>query len=352
MKHQQINWVESLINWYEKAQRRLPWREDKNPYKVWLSEIILQQTRVAQGLPYYEKFVKNFPTVFDLAGASTQEVLSLWEGLGYYSRARNLHTCAKQVVEEFNGEFPTNFKDLQKLKGIGSYTAAAIASICFNEKVPVVDGNVFRVISRLFGIDTDIHKSSTKRQFFDLLQPEMPNHHSSEFNQAMMEIGALVCKPRNPECGFCPVREYCHAFTTKTQHFYPVNNKKVKIRIRWFHYLILYSSESIAMKKRGSNDIWSEMYDFHLIETDQDTEIDWANLGITVDRIIGPVQHILTHQKIGARFYLVSIDRELLLQKIANNLKLSLYSFDEVVNLPKPKLIVNVLSQLNNSVIL
>jgi len=352
LKHLQINWVNSLTNWYVYAKRPLPWREDNNPYKVWLSEIILQQTRVAQGLPYYERFVSKFPTIQALAQAKTEEVLNLWEGLGYYSRARNLHTCAKQIVQDFGAEFPTNYKDLQKLKGVGSYTAAAIASICFNEMVPVVDGNVFRVTARLFGIETDIQKPATKKQFFELLQPVMPVNQSANFNQALMELGALICKPRNPECDHCPISEYCHAFKTKTHHLFPVNNKSTKVKFRWFHYLILTNADTIAMKKRGPKDIWSEMYDFHLIETKEETVVDWSDLGHKVELSIGPVLHTLTHQKISARFYHIPFVQKTDLQKIANNLKLSLYSFDEVVNLPKPKLIVNVLQQLNNSVIL
>ncbi|HER40372.1 MAG TPA: A/G-specific adenine glycosylase, partial [Salinimicrobium catena] len=204
--------AKKLTSWYLENKRDLPWRKTTDPYRVWLSEIILQQTRVAQGMPYYFRFIDVFPTVFDLAAASEEEVLKQWQGLGYYSRARNLQAAAKFVSEELNGKFPDNFKDLLKLKGVGDYTASAVASICYNEPVAVVDGNVFRVISRIFGIDTPINSNEGKKQFGEKAQELLDKKNPAEFNQAIMEFGALHCTPRKPQCEACPFAEECVAY--------------------------------------------------------------------------------------------------------------------------------------------
>ena len=217
-----------LIKWYLENKRDLPWRKTTNPYHIWLSEIMLQQTRVAQGMPYFLSFVEAFPTVFDLAKAEEEQVLKLWQGLGYYSRARNLHKTAQYIATELNGVFPDNYKDLLQLKGVGDYTAAAIASFSYNEAVPVVDGNVFRVLSRYFDLDTDIAQAFAKKEFAALAFELMPKDTPATFNQAIMEFGALQCVPKNPDCAVCVFNESCAALQKKKVELLPVKSKKSK----------------------------------------------------------------------------------------------------------------------------
>ena len=220
----------TLIRWYSKNKRILPWRETKNPYYIWLSEIILQQTQVKQGLPYYESFVTSYPTVFDLANAEESDVLKLWQGLGYYSRARNLHASAKHIAYDLNGVFPDTYKDLLKLRGVGDYTASAIASICFNEATAVVDGNVYRALSRYFGIDTPINSSKGQKEFKALAQELIDIKKPADFNQAIMEFGAIQCKPKNPECSACSFRNSCVAFGNNRVSDLPVKIKSAKAK--------------------------------------------------------------------------------------------------------------------------
>ena len=223
---------EKLIYWYLQNKRELPWRKTKDPYRVWLSEIMLQQTRVAQGLPYFLKFTKAFPTVFDLAKADESEVLKLWQGLGYYSRARNLHFTAKYIAEELNGMFPENYKGLLQLKGVGDYTASAIASICYDEPVAVVDGNVYRVLSRYFGIATPINSTKGIKEFKELAQTLIDASQPGVYNQAIMDFGALHCKPQNPLCNECPVSDSCVALAKNSIKELPVKERKIKIKKR------------------------------------------------------------------------------------------------------------------------
>ncbi len=246
-----------LITWYLQNKRSMPWRETTDPYHIWLSEIMLQQTRVAQGLPYYLAFTKSFPTVFDLANASEDEVLKLWQGLGYYSRARNLHATAKYVANELQGEFPDNYKDLLQLKGVGDYTASAIASICFNEVVPVVDGNVYRVLSRHFGIDTPINSTKGIKEFKELAIELIDHEDPANYNQAIMEFGALQCKPKSPYCIVCPLNESCEALKTGKVDMLPVKLKKQKIKNRYFNYLIFsINDQHTIIQQRTGNGIW------------------------------------------------------------------------------------------------
>ena len=332
------------MNWYSREKRDLPWRASLNPYAVWLSEIILQQTRVVQGIPYYEKFIKTYPTVDALAAASEQDVLKLWEGLGYYSRARNLHKAAQQVAQEYGGVFPNSYLGLLKLKGVGPYTAAAIASICFQEKVPVVDGNVFRLISRLFGIQEDIGKGSTRKIFEKTIAPIMPSSSPGDFNQAMMEFGALVCTPR-PHCPTCDLQFDCLSFKEKTQHLLPVKAKKIKIQDRTLNYWILTYQNKICLNKRIKGDIWEGLWDFY------STSMALFNAAPLdgkhkVQASYGPMNHKLTHQNITAWFTQIEISNETHLNEIAKKLNLTVFNVDELVTLPKPKLIVNYLAQV------
>ncbi|TYP99937.1 A/G-specific DNA-adenine glycosylase [Tenacibaculum adriaticum] len=260
----------TLIYWYLQNQRELPWRKTQNPYYVWLSEIMLQQTRVAQGLPYFLKFKEAFPTVFDLANAEESMVLKLWQGLGYYSRARNLHFTAKYIANDLNGEFPSSYKELLKLKGVGDYTASAIASICFNEPAAVVDGNVYRVLSRYFGIKTPINSSTGIKEFKILAQTLIDLTQPGTYNQAIMDFGALHCKPQNPLCNKCPFSSSCVAFEKGLVNDLPIKEMKLKVKKRFFNYLVINTwDEKTVLSQRTGKGIWQGLYQFPLIETDK-----------------------------------------------------------------------------------
>ena len=326
----------------------MPWRRTKDPYPIWLSEIILQQTRVEQGLPYWERFLDKFPTISDLANAPEEKVLRLWQGLGYYSRARNLHATAKYIHENLDDNFPTTYDEILKLKGIGPYTAAAIASFCFGEKTPVVDGNVFRFAARYFGIEVDIASSNAREKFEKVLLEIIPEKDPGVFNQAMMEFGARVCSP-SPNCADCPFNQDCFAFQQKKQKSLPIKTKKVKVRDRFFNYLVLKQDEKIFMKIRGPKDVWQGLYDFYLIEGELDeqrvlekTSDLFKGIAFSVENISEEMKHILSHQKIKARFFELGIKsgkHKSVIQKSG----ISAYSKEEILNLPKPKLIVNYL---------
>lgn len=339
----------TIISWYRKNPRELPWRDTQDPYKIWLSEIILQQTRVAQGMPYYYKFVANYPTVEQLAKAPEEEVLRLWQGLGYYSRARNLHFCAKQIWFELGGEFPKTYKELLLLKGVGSYTAAAISSFAFGEVKAVVDGNVFRVLARYFGIETDIASSKTKSQFEALANEIIPSHTPGEFNQAMMDFGARQCVPRNPSCSDCPLQPTCFAFDKDLVNGLPVKLKKIKVRERQLHYYVIKCGEQWVWKKRESGDIWEGLFDFPLHENENQKEALSKKLeGFTKELSLPPkkeYRHLLSHQKLLAQFSEISIPAENQ-QQLSNWCEQEgflLVHEEQIDYLAKPKLIVNYL---------
>ncbi|RKS99185.1 A/G-specific adenine glycosylase [Flavobacterium sp. 123] len=315
-----------LINWYLQNKRDLPWRNTTNPYPIWLSEIMLQQTRVAQGMPYFLSFTTAFPTVFDLANANEEQVLKLWQGLGYYSRARNLHKTAQYVAHELSGVFPRTYKDLLKLKGVGEYTAAAIASFSYNEAVPVVDGNVFRVLSRYFDIETDIAQASAKKEFAALAFELMPKENQDEanpaiFNQAIMEFGALQCVPKSPNCNICIFNESCAALQKKKVDQLPVKSKKVKVRNRFFNYLVVADElENTIIQKRSAKGIWHNLYEFPLIETESEEDFDSISKRIQNDFFaenailnIGEhnqksIIHKLSHQHLHIKFWKVNLE--------------------------------------------
>ena len=314
---------DTLINWYDENHRDLPWRHDPTPYEVWLSEVILQQTRVNQGMDYYLRFVEKWPTVSALANASEEEVLKMWQGLGYYSRARNLHKCAKQVVEHYHGEFPADYEQLKKLQGIGNYTAAAIASIAFNLPQAVVDGNVYRVLARLFDIDTPINNNESPKTFArladELLNREQPGLH----NQALMEFGALHCTPKNPNCLLCPLQAQCLAFAHQTVMQRPVKLQKTKVTTRYFNYLVIRIKDSIYLHKRCGNDIWKNLYDFPCIESEQPLSADEVvateqfkqligNKTFTLTKVSPVLTHKLTHRTILAQFIEIKLEQKLL----------------------------------------
>ncbi len=342
--------VNQLISWYRHQKRDLPWRQTNDPYKIWLSEIILQQTRVKQGMPYYLKFIEQYPTVKDLAGAPESEVLRLWQGLGYYSRARNLHACAKTVSSELNGVFPSSFDELLSLKGIGRYTAAAIASIAFNQANAVVDGNVYRVLSRVFGIENDISDSKSLKIFEKQANALIKQDAPGEFNQAIMDFGAIQCTPKSPACAICPMSHFCFAFNNGKQDQLPVKTKKVKVRNRYFYYFIYEYDDKLLMKERGTKDIWQGLYDFNLLESqaplsEEDTLKELATKGLTVLGFSEEVKHILTHQRIFTRFIRVRVNELGNFEALAKSKHLDAFELAEVQELPKPILIQNYLQK-------
>ncbi|CAN5849539.1 A/G-specific adenine glycosylase [soil metagenome] len=311
-----------IMSWYLKNKRDLPWRKTQNPYKIWLSEIILQQTRVQQGLPYYFSFINKYPDVKSLAGAAEDDILKLWQGLGYYSRARNLHSAAKMVVNDFNGVFPATYIELKKLKGVGDYTAAAISSICYNEVQAVVDGNVYRVLSRIYGIDTPIDSTEGKKLFNDLANSLISEKHPADFNQSIMEFGAIQCVPKNPPCEKCPFFLHCEARKKDLINVLPVKSKKTKVTDRFFNYLVLHHKGTIYLKQRSGNDIWKGLFDFPLIETGTAVNEkklmrnkEWAALfkdsKFKIQNYSEEIKHILSHQRLYVRFVEIQLGKKM-----------------------------------------
>lgn len=334
------------MNWYSTAKRDLPWRNTRDPYKIWLSEIILQQTRVDQGLDYYNRFVEHFPTVSDLALASERQVLKLWEGLGYYSRARNLHATAKHVHFELGGVLPCTYVGLLSLKGVGPYTAAAIASIAFGLPEPVIDGNVFRFASRYFGIEKDISKVSSRSFFLKILKEVIPSENAAMFNQAMMEHGAMICKPA-PNCASCHFREDCYARKKSRIQHLPIKTAKTKVTEVHMHYFIYTDGEHTAMRVRDSA-IWQGLYEFELIEAPA-PECDVLE-HVTIGKHIKsckPVKHLLSHRRLWVSFHEIKLAKEEL-EALAKQKSLNTFSWKEVLTLPKPKVILNYLEARNH----
>ena len=295
-----MNFAVTLLQWFKNNGRSLPWRETKDAYAIWLSEVILQQTRIVQGMSYWERFMAKWPTVNDLAAATENEVLKAWQGLGYYSRARNLHTAARQVMEL--GGFPQTFKELKTLKGVGDYTAAAIASIAFGEPVAVVDGNVYRVLSRYYGIETPIDSTEGKKEFQALAQSLLPINEPADYNEAIMDFGATQCTPNSPHCSACPLCETCVAFREQRINELPVKSKKVKQRERHFTYLYIEYEGKIAIHQRGAGDIWQGLWEFpqeEYLTSSEDSA--WKTEAQLLQK---GVKHILTHQILLADIYL------------------------------------------------
>ena len=295
-----MNFAAILLQWFKNNGRPLPWRETNDPYAIWLSEVILQQTRIAQGMSYWERFIAQWPTVNDLAAATEDEVLKAWQGLGYYSRARNLHTAAQQVVKI--GEFPQTFKELKTLKGVGDYTAAAIASIAFGQPVAVVDGNVYRVLSRYYGISTPIDSTEGKKEFQTLAQSLLPTNEPADYNEAIMDFGATQCTPTSPHCTTCPLCETCVAFREQHINELPVKSKKVKQRERHFTYLYIEYEGELAIHQRGAGDIWQGLWE--LPQAEQLTSSKDSIWETEAHLLRKGVKHILTHQILLADIYL------------------------------------------------
>ncbi len=314
---------ERLIDWYNNHHRSLPWRATRDPYKVWLSEIILQQTRVNQGLPYYLNFVQTFPTVQDLARAPQEQVLKLWQGLGYYSRARNLHKAAQQVAEN-DGAFPASYKDLLNLKGVGDYTASAIASFCYDEVVPVVDGNVYRVLSRLTGSDTPINTSQGQKEFKKLASQLVSQKDPATYNQAIMEFGATHCTPKNPLCESCPFQTECVAHNTGKVAELPVKLKKTKVKNLFHHYLVIITPQNkTVLQQRPQSGIWAGLYEFPYVESSGSLLFHELRDDDVFQELLGdvrfresvynqePIIHKLSHRKVHAYFWVIETEEEL-----------------------------------------
>ncbi len=308
-----------MLQWSLTQDRNLPWKQNKDPYKIWLSEIILQQTRVEQGLPYYLKFIKNYPSVLHLANASEDKVLKDWEGLGYYTRARNLHQTAKYIAHQLDGVFPSDYNDILALKGIGAYTAAAIASFAFQLPYAVLDGNVFRVLARFFGIDAPIDSTAGKKIFEYLAQELLDTSQPDIYNQAIMDFGATWCTPKQPNCAICPMQTHCVAHITSSVANYPVKQKKMVKRNRFFHYLLLHSDGQTMLEKRVEKDIWQGLYQFPLIEApyliqDAQEMINtdfWKNhlqeTSFQIQSASKTFKQLLTHQQIFANFWEIHV---------------------------------------------
>ncbi len=335
--------------WFTLNKRALPWRETTDPYKIWLSEIILQQTRVAQGINYYNNFIKAFPTIFDLANATEDVVLKLWQGLGYYTRARNLHYTSKYIVENFNGKFPGDYKTILSLKGIGPYTAAAISSIAFDLPYPAVDGNIMRVISRYFGITKPVDSLQGKKEIMQIAIEIMPQKNTGFHNQALMEFGALQCTPKSPKCINCPLIETCYSAKHNLQNDLPLKTKKTKQRIRYFNYYLIESGNFVFLEKRKGKDIWENLYQLPLLETEKKISESvllksaihfLKNKPFTLKSVSAIKKHILSHQVIYARvIHLESENPDLFSHQYIKANKKDIYKF------AVPKLVEDFLNE-------
>ncbi|MGB0881682.1 MAG: A/G-specific adenine glycosylase [Vicingaceae bacterium] len=342
-----MGFSEEIIGWYHQNKRDLPWRNSTDPYKIWLSEIILQQTRVDQGLDYYHKFVENYPTIDLLAKAPEKEILNLWQGLGYYSRARNLHSTAKFIMNEHKGVFPTDYKTVLSLKGVGEYTAAAITSFAYGMSYPVIDGNVYRVLSRVYGIETPIDSTIGKKEFKTLATELIDTKKPADYNQGIMEFGALQCTPKKPNCENCPLRLSCYALKNDLVFELPKKEKKIKQRNRYFNYVVIFDDNNIYLKERKEKDIWIGLYDFPLVETEEQQNSfrtikdSFKTSALKLTSKSGEYKHILSHQKIFATFWLSEAKNFTEFDENYTRIPLA-----ELNNFPIPKLIDNYLQSI------
>lgn len=347
--------AKKLLAWNESYNdRQMPWKGEKDPYKIWLSEIILQQTRVEQGLAYYNRFITQFPTIQKLAKAPETTVFKLWEGLGYYTRCKNLIATAKYITEELKGKFPDKYEDILALKGIGPYTAAAISSFAFNLPHAVVDGNVFRVLARVFGIATAIDSTEGKKEFTRLANELLDKKQPGIYNQALMDFGATICKPQQPLCAVCPLKPNCSAYLQGMINLLPIKEKSIVKKTRWFYYLLIENNNTLLVRKRGAKDIWENLYEFVLIENDKILPLENIKKLPVIKKIFGktvfevvqiskPYRQLLTHQTIHGQFI-----------KIAINSALSIPGYEAVSQkkldkLPFPKFITGYLQDKNVS---
>ena len=341
-----------LLKWYQNNKRNLPWRNTTNPYHIWISEIILQQTRINQGMDYYNNFINTFPDIQSLANADEEQVLKLWQGLGYYSRARNLHFAAKQIINNFNGIFPNEYDKILSLKGIGEYSAGAIASISFDLAFPAIDGNVQRLISRLYGIEDAINSKDGKNKIKGIVNELIDKNNPGDFNQSLIELGALICKPQKPECEKCPIADYCYSFKNHKQNEFPRKIKLKKPKDRLLYYLFINQQNTYTyICKRDKNDIWKNLYDFPQINIKDDNKNE-SNLIDEIKKILNNdefivkkihpfIKHQLTHQTIYTCFTEVYIDSNI---KLKDSIKITL---NDINKYPFPKLIENFIFNIN-----
>ena len=344
-----MDFSNKLVSWYHSNKRDLPWRNTTNAYYIWLSEIILQQTRVVQGLPYYLSFIKAYPKIIDLANASEDDVLKMWQGLGYYSRARNLHFTAKYIVVNYGGKFPNHYQEILKLKGVGSYTAAAISSFAFGLPYAVVDGNVIRVLSRIFGVDTAYDMTFGKKVFQDLAQELLIKDNPSDYNQAIMEFGAMQCKPKSPDCSICPMQDFCEAYNNNTIPEFPVKSRKLKVKNRFLHFLMIEKKGEVYLGKRKSG-IWQGLYEFPFLEFSDRINTKelilsevwtdfFADEKVKIQSVSTEFIHVLSHQKLYAQFWSVK----------SNDINLKSYQLiakEELENYPVSRLTEKYLETL------
>jgi len=340
---------EEIISWYLTNKRSLPWRDTQDAYTIWLSEIILQQTKVEQGMPYFNRFLEAYPTVSDFAAATEMQILKLWQGLGYYSRGRNMLFTARQIEELHGGVFPVSYNELIKLKGIGEYTAAAISSFSSGEAKAVLDGNVFRVLSRYFGINTPINSTPGKKQFSELAQSLIPHSDPALFNQSIMEFGALQCKPKSPDCPSCPLQLSCYAKNNGLIAVLPVKLKKLTVKTRFINYFICQQSEEILVNKRVKEDIWQHLYDFPRIETTVPADMFNTEFINEVKQNFGEavtllplleMKHLLTHQIIYVQFF--ALDNYIINFNI--NAEAKWVSWTDFDQLPQPKILTKFIN--------
>lgn len=314
----------AILNWYDENKRKMPWRKTKDPYKIWLSEIILQQTKVNQGIPYYKRFIKKYPSIKSLSKASEDDILKLWEGLGYYSRARNIYKTTQLLINKHDGNFPVTFNEIINLPGIGPYTAAAISSICFNLKEAVLDGNVFRVLARYFNITLASKTTEGKNVFLKLAKNLIPNKRCGDYNQAIMEFGALICTPKLPKCEECILNASCLGLKFKKVSLLPTKQKRHPAKTRYFNYFVIYIKDSLFIQKRINNDIWKHLYEFPLIESHKEMTknemqkeekylIFTKHFGFKNINLLKSTSHKLSHQEINCRFWLA--DKASILKK-------------------------------------
>ncbi len=329
--------LSKIHHWYHENKRDLPWRKTTDPYKIWVSEIILQQTRVNQGFSYYLRFIEKFPSVEILANATEDEVMKAWQGLGYYSRARNLHAAAKAICENYQSKLPETYEGLLELKGIGTYTAAAIASMAFNLPHPVLDGNVYRFLSRYFGIEEPINSAKGKKAFQELAEEIMDRDNPGNHNQSLMEFGAIICTPK-AQCNNCPVHEHCFAFNNNKFTELPVKLKKIAQKPRYFYYFHFEWKDTIYLQKRTKDDIWKNLYEFPLIEKSEDiplkeflSSVEFqqfvAKKGFTINKISKYNKHILSHQVIFATFIYIQLNEKLKMRDVIQVNKKDIYKF-------------------------
>lgn len=323
-----------ILFWFDRHQRPMPWRGISDPYLIWLSEIILQQTRIAQGTDYYLRFSETFPTIWDLAAAEEEEILKLWQGLGYYSRARNMHYTARYITRELDGRFPDNFRDLLKLKGVGPYTAAAIASIAFHRPVPAIDGNAYRVMARYFGIHKDIGKSSTQKYFFELGKELIDSKRPGDYNQAVMELGATICLPSRPKCEICPLQNSCEALRTGTIASLPMKSKRTKVHKRHLNFLMITEGEKFLLVKKRKDNIWKNLYTFPIVEGRIDA--DEAEFYGKLFHKTGTLIHLLTHRRLEISFWKRTCSKPEF-ENLASLLKAETYTLKALERLPLPK---------------